>query len=85
MFVSLLLQLFQLTKDCVENKVSCQAVNEFKGGYTHKLLSRSRLFERPGHDGRLLAVAGEEATKTVRSRLCSIIMCAVYVHTSLYE
>ena len=49
----------------MENVVSCQAVDEFKGGYTHKLLSRSRLFERPGDDGRLLAAFGDEATKSV--------------------
>ena len=52
--------------------MSCQAVNEFKGGYTHKLLSRSRLFERPSQDGRLLAAFGEEATKSVS------VMCQVF-------
>lgn len=59
----LVLQLFQLRETA--ERIVCQAVDEFKGGYTHKLLSRSQLFEKPGDNGQLLATFGDEASTSV--------------------
>ena len=59
-----LLQLFQLTV-ASEQAVSCQTLHQFTGGTAHKLLSRSKLFQQPGSDGRLMVAFGDEATNTV--------------------
>lgn len=58
--------LCQLHNTPVDQPFSCQLVHQFTGGGTHKLLSRSKLFQRPGNDDRLLAAFGDEGTSSVQ-------------------
>ncbi|KAL5464066.1 hypothetical protein EMCRGX_G033025 [Ephydatia muelleri] len=44
--------------------VPCQPLHQFIGGSSHKLLSHSRLFQRPGSEDRLMVAFGDEATNT---------------------
>lgn len=43
----------------------CQPVYQFPGGAEHKLLSRSKLFQRPGCEDQILAAFGDEGTNSV--------------------
>lgn len=42
----------------------CQPVYQFPGGTEHKLLSRSKLFQRPGCEDQILAAFGDEGTNS---------------------
>jgi E3 ubiquitin-protein ligase RFWD3 len=45
---------------------SCRPIHHFTGGTSHRLLSRSKLFQRPGgNDSRILAAFGIEENKSV--------------------
>lgn len=61
----LLLQLFQLQSSASEPPLSSQLIDQFQGGPTFRLLSRSKLFQRPGAEDKILAAFGDEATKSV--------------------
>ena len=64
-FLSLILQLFQLQSSASEPPLSSQLIDQFQGGPTFRLLSRSKLFQRPGAEDKILAAFGDEATKSV--------------------
>lgn len=67
------LQLCQLHNVPVDKPFSCQPVHQFPGGAEHKLLSRSKLFQRPGSDHKILAAFGDEGTNSVSNR--SLLLC----------
>ena len=75
-------QLFQLIGTGGGGGVSCQALHQFVGGTSHKLLSRSRLYQRPGSDDRLMVAFGDEATNTVSFVLSSSTPVDAYTHPS---
>jgi hypothetical protein len=62
------LQVFQLLNVPTHQPLSCQLVQQFPGGSTHRLLSRSCLFLRPESEDKLFAAYGNEGTKTVSAR-----------------
>ena len=57
----------------MDKPLSCQPVHQFPGGAEHKLLSRSKLFQRPGSDHRILAAFGDEGTNSVSTR--GLLLC----------
>ena len=60
-------QLCQLCNVPSDKPFSCRPIHQFMGGTSHRLLSRSRLFQRPGgNDSRILAAFGIEENKSVR-------------------
>ena len=58
-------QLFQLQSGASESPLTSQVIHQFQGGSTCRLLSRSRLIQRPEAEGKILAAFGDEATKSV--------------------
>lgn len=59
-------QLFQLQSSTADHPLSSQLIHQFQGGSTFRLLSRSKLFQKPGAEDKILAAFGDEATKSVR-------------------
>ena len=53
----------------MDQPLSCQPIQQFQGGSTQRLLSRSKLFLCPQGQDRLLAMYGEEHSKTVRGKI----------------
>ena len=49
----------------IDHECSCNRIHTFHGGRTQKVLSRSRLFQKPGAENSMLMCAGDEATQSV--------------------
>jgi len=58
-------QLFQMQNLPTDRPLICNPVQQFPGGPTYRLLSRSKLLLRPGASDHLLAAHSHESSKTV--------------------